>query len=52
MPRFLVTYTFGATIPVDAANEEEAANIVEEMAPEELFEAACDGLEIQNVESE
>ena len=44
-----VTYTFGASIPVEAASEEEAEAAVEEMATEELLARAADGFEIQDV---
>ena len=49
---YLVTYTFGASIPVEATNEEEAEEAVEEMDTQELLARAADGFEIQDVKEE
>ena len=46
---YYVTFTFGASIPVEAANEEEAEAAVEEMETQELLDLAADGFEIQGV---
>ena len=47
---YCVTYTFGASIVVEAKNEKEAEGIVEGMDSGELIYRAKDGFEIQGVE--
>jgi hypothetical protein len=47
---YRVTYTFGAVMIVEAANEEEAERKVEELTTDELFAVARDGFEVQSVE--
>ncbi len=49
---YLVTYTFGAAIPVEAENEEDAEAAVEAMDTDELLEHASDGFEIQGVRAD
>ncbi len=49
---YYVTYTFGASIPVEATSEEEAEAMVEEMDTDELLARARDGFEIQGVKEE
>lgn len=49
---YYVTYTFGASIPVEAASEEEAEAAVEEMETNELLALAADGFEILGVHRE
>jgi hypothetical protein len=46
---YYVAYTFGASVPVEAASEEEAEAAVEAMDTEELLALAADGFEIQDV---
>ena len=46
---YYVTYTFGASIPVEAASEEEAEAAVEAMDTQELLDLAADGFEILDV---
>jgi len=46
---YLISYTFGATISVDADNKENAIEAIEAMDTEELLNAASDGFEIQDV---
>jgi hypothetical protein len=48
--KYRVTYTFGATILVDADSEDAAIEQVEEMDDDELIDEAISGFEIQNVE--
>ena len=50
--KFRVSYTFGATILVDAEDEDAATEKVEQMPNDELFAYAKDGLEIQEVVEE
>jgi hypothetical protein len=47
-----VTYTFGASIRVEAESEDEAEALVEDMENQELMDLAADGFEIQGVEEE
>ena len=47
--QFNVSYTFGATIVVDAENENEARDIVDGMDTDELVAACKDGFEIQSI---
>jgi hypothetical protein len=49
---YLVSYTFGARLPVEAESEDEAEELVEDMETEELMDRASDGFEIQGVEEE
>jgi hypothetical protein len=49
---YYVSYTFGASIPVEAASEEEAEAAVEEMDTQKLLGLAADGFEIQGVKVE
>jgi hypothetical protein len=49
---YYVTFTFGASIPVEAASEEEAEAAVEEMETQQLLALAADGFEIQGVKTE
>ena len=49
---YLVSYTFGAVIPVEASSEEEAQEAVDGMDTQELLDLAADGFEIQSVEKE
>jgi hypothetical protein len=49
---YYVTYTFGASIPVEAETEDEAEELVEEMETKELMDLASDGFEVQGVEEE
>ena len=49
---FHVTYTFGASIAVEAESEDEAEELVEEMETQALMDLAADGFEIQGVEEE
>ena len=49
---FYVSFTFGASIPVEAESEEEAEELVEEMETKKLMDLAADGFEIQGVEEE
>jgi hypothetical protein len=49
---FYVTFTFGASIPVEAASEEEAEAAFEEMETQSLLDLAVDGLEIQSIREE
>lgn len=43
---YYVTYTFGASIRVEAESEAEAESIVEDMETRELLDLAADGFEI------
>ena len=47
---YLVAYTFGAVIPVEASSEQEAYETVDGMETQELLDLAADGFEIQSVE--
>ena len=49
---YYVTYTFGASIPVQAESEEEAEATVEEMDTDELLALAKDGFEDSGCERE
>jgi len=49
---YYVTYTFGASIPVEAESEDEAEEMVEEMETKALMDLASDGFEVQTVEEE
>ena len=49
---YLVSFTFGAAIPVQAESPEEAEALVEDMEAKELMDLAADGFEIQTVEEE
>ena len=49
---FYVSFTFGASIPVEAESEEEAEELVEEMETKTLLDLAADGFEIQTVTEE
>lgn len=49
---YYVTFTFGASIPVEAASEDEAEAAVEEMETQALLALAADGFEIQGVKTE
>ena len=49
---YYVSYTFGASIPVEAESEDEAEELVEDMETQELMDLAADGFEIQNVTEE
>lgn len=49
---FYVSFTFGASIRVEAESEDEAEEIVEEMETKELMDLASDGFEVQGVEEE
>ncbi len=49
---YYVSFTFGASIPVEAASEEQAEAAVEEMETQELLDLAADGFEIQGVTTE
>ncbi len=49
---YYVSFTFGASVPVEAENEDEAESLVEEMETKELMDLAADGFEIQGVEEE
>jgi hypothetical protein len=49
---YYVSFTFGASIPVEAESKDEAEEIVEEMETTELMDLAADGFEVQNVEEE
>jgi hypothetical protein len=49
---YLVSYTFGAVIPVEATSAEEAQEEIEQMDTQELLDLAADGFEIQSVEEE
>lgn len=49
---YYVSYTFGASIPVEAESEDEAEALVEDMETKELLDRAADGFEIQGVEEE
>ncbi|MCK9463633.1 MAG: hypothetical protein M0R80_28780 [Proteobacteria bacterium] len=47
--KFLVSYTFGATIMVEADSEEDAEAKVEDMPVEDLFDKNCqDGFEVSD----
>jgi len=46
---YYVTYTFGASIPVEAESEDEAVEMVEEMETKALMDLASDGFEVQTV---
>jgi len=46
---YYVTYTFGASIPVEAESEDEAEEMVEEMETKALMDLASDGFEVQTV---
>jgi len=46
---FYVTYTFGASIPIEAESESEAEELVEQMETQELLDLASDGFEVQTV---
>lgn len=52
MTVYFVTFTFGASIPVEAESEDEAEELVEDMETKELLDLAADGFEIQGVEEE
>ena len=49
---YYVSFTFGASIPVEAASEEEAEAAVEEMETQDLLALAADGFEVQGVTTE
>ena len=49
---YLVSFTFGAAIQVEAESEDEAEEMVEDMETKTLLDLASDGFEIQNVEQE
>ena len=49
---YYVTFTFGASIRVEAESEDEAESLVEEMETKELMDLAADGFEIQSTEEE
>jgi hypothetical protein len=49
---YYVSYTFGASIRVDAESEDEAEELVENMETQALMDLAADGFEIQNVTEE
>ena len=49
---YYVSYTFGASIRVEAESEDEAESLVEEMETKELMDLAADGFEIQSVTEE
>ena len=49
---YYVSFTFGASIRVEAESEDEAEEIVEEMETKELMDLASDGFEIQGVEEQ
>jgi len=49
---YYVSYTFGASIRVEAESEDEAEALVEDMENQELMDLAADGFEIQNVTEE
>jgi hypothetical protein len=49
---YYVSFTFGASIRVEAETEDEAEELVEEMETRELMNLATDGFEIQNVTEE
>jgi hypothetical protein len=49
---YYVTYTFGASIPVEATSKEKAEAAVEAMDTKELLARAADGFEIQDVKTE
>jgi hypothetical protein len=49
---YYVSFTFGASIPVEAESEEEAEELVEDMETQELMDLASDGFEIQGVTEE
>ena len=46
---YYVTYTFGASIPIEAESEDEAEEMVEEMETKALMDLASDGFEVQTV---
>jgi hypothetical protein len=48
--KYSVFFTFGAAVLVDAENEEQAEEIVDEMSTDELLYCAKEGFEICNVE--
>ena len=50
MKEYKVTYTFGATLIINAENEQDAENQVENKTNDELLSFAKDGFEIQSVE--
>lgn len=49
---YLVSFTFGAAIQVEAESPEEAEALVEDMETQDLMDLAADGFEIQTVEEE
>jgi hypothetical protein len=49
---YFVSFTFGASIPVEAESEDEAEELVNDMETKELMDLAADGFEIQSVEME
>jgi len=49
---YYVSFTFGASIRVEAESEDEAEQLVEEMETKELMDLPADGFEIQGVEEE
>ena len=44
---YYVSFTFGASIRVEAESEDEAEEMVEDMETKELMDLAADGFEIQ-----
>ena len=49
---YYVSFTFGASIPIEAESEDEAEELVEEMETKTLLDLAADGFEIQTVTEE
>ena len=49
---YYVSFTFGASIPIEAESEDEAEELVEEMETKTLLDLAADGFEIQSVTEE
>jgi hypothetical protein len=49
MPKFVVTYTFGASIIVEAEDADAAEELVEEKPTDELLNHARDGFELLSV---
>jgi hypothetical protein len=46
---YYVSFTFGASIRVEAESEDEAEELVEEMETKALMDLASDGFEVQTV---
>ena len=49
---YYVSFTFGASVRVEAESEDEAEALVEDMETQVLLDLASDGFDIQNVEEE